>query len=226
MKPISAIVNARLQSSRAKSKMVRPYAGTTLLDIALEKLNGLEFFAHRFLAVAEDELISKAAKYPNVELLRRKPEAVAPGPHHPMITFEHYTRVPTEYFFVINPCAAMLSRDTIRRAYDVFQQTDYRSYIAVEQTRDWMFSSRGEALTHRNASGYQNTSDGEYFLRATHAFYIANRDYFADNDGRLWTLSQDDPHLIPMPCEEAVDVDTDLDFEISEYLYRRKFGVR
>lgn len=226
MKPISAIVNARLQSSRTKSKMVRPYCGTDLLEIALAKLNDLDFFEHRFLAVAEDELARKAEKYPNVEVLRRKDEAVAPGPHHPMITFEHYTRVPTEFFFVINPCAAFLSRDTIRKAYDLFQKTDFRSYIAVEQTRDWMFSASGDALTHKNAAGFQNTSDGDYFLRATHAFYIANRDYFASHDGQLWTLQRDDPHLVAMPSEEAVDVDTDLDFAISEYLYGRKLGLR
>lgn len=224
MKPISAIINARLQSSRTKNKMVRPYCGTDLLEIALEKLNGLDFFAHRFLAVAEDELARKADKYANVEVLRRLPEAVAPGPHHPLVTFEHYKRVPTEYFFVINSCAAFLSTDTIKRAYDVFQETDFRSYIAVERTRDWVFSAGGEALTHRNAAGLQNTSDGEYFLRATHAFYIANRDYFAAHDGQLWTLRKDDPHLIEMPGDEAVDVDTDLEFEFSEYLYRKRFG--
>lgn len=226
MKPISAIVNARLQSSRTKNKMVRPYCGTDLLEIALEKLNGLDFFEHRYLAVAEDELARKAEKYPNIEVLRRKPEAVAPGPHHPMITFEHYLRVPTEYFFVINPCAAFLSRETIRKAFDEFQQTDFRSYIAVEQTRDWVFSANGEALTHRNAAGFQNTSDGEYFLRATHAFYIANRDYFASHNGQLWTLQKDDPHLVAMPGDEAIDVDTDLDFEISEYLYSKRIRAR
>lgn len=224
MKPISAIVNARLQSSRMESKMIRPYCGTDLLEIALEKLDALDFFEHRFLAVAEDELARKAEKYPNVEVLKRKAEAVEPGPHHPMVTFEHYTRVPTEFFFVINPCAAFLSPETIRRAFDVFQQTDYRSYIAVEKTRDWVFSASGEALTHKNAEGFQNTSDGDYFLRATHAFYIANRDYFSSHDGQLWTLRKDDPHLIPMPSEEAIDVDTDLEFEISEYLYGKKKG--
>lgn len=224
MKPISVIVNARLQSSRTKNKMVRPYCGTDLLEIALKKLDGLDFFEHRYLAVAEDELACKAEKYPNIEVLRRREESVAPGPHHPLITFEHYKRVPTEYFFVINPCSAFLSRETIKMAYDVFQKTNFSSYIAVEKTRDWIFSSEGEALTHRNPTGFQNTSDGEYFLRATHAFYIANRDYFSSHDGQLWTLQKDAPHLIAMPSEEAVDVDTDLDFDISEYLYSKKLG--
>lgn len=221
MKPVVAVINARLKSSRTQSKMIRPYCGTDLLEIALEKLDKLDFFSHRYLAVAEDELAQKAKKYQNVEILIRKEAAVAPGPHHPMVTFEHYTRLPTEYFFVINPCAAFLTIETIKRAFDIFQQTDYRSYISVEKSRDWLFSISGDALTHRNAEGLQNTSDGDYFLRATHAFYVANRDYFIANDGKLWTLRRNDPHLIEMPAEEAVDVDTDRDFEISEYLYCR-----
>ena len=226
MKPISVIINARLQSSRMKDKMIRPYCGTDLLEIALEKLNKLDFFEHRFFAVAENELAAKADKYQNVEVLKRKDESVAPGPHHPLVTFEHYSRIPTEYFFVVNSCAAFLSVETIRKAFDIFQETNFRSYIAVEETRDWIFSSDGEALTHKDAGGYQNTSDGVVFKRATHAFYIANRDYFKENDGKLWTLTKDDPFLVSMPADEAIDVDTDIDFMVSECLYRNKFGCK
>ncbi len=223
MKKISVLINARLMSSRMKNKMIRPFCGTDLLEIALEKLDQLDFFEHRFFAVAEDELVNKAEKYKNIEILKRKPEAVQPGPHHPTITFEHYTRIPTEYFFVINACSAFLSVDTIRKAYDTFQATDYRAYIAAVQSRDWVFSSDGEPLTHTDPDALQNTSDGKTFLRATHSFYIANRDYFTNNNGKLWNLKVNDPHLISMPADEIYDVDTDLDFEVSECLYRKRF---
>ena len=222
MKKISVIINARLQSSRMQNKMVRPFFGTDLLEIALEKLDKLDFFEHRFLAVNESELKKKAQKFSNIEILERNLEAVSPGPHHPMVTFEHYTRVPTEYFFVINSCAAFLSIETIKAAYDVFQKTNYNSYIAVEKTRDWTFSDDGKPLTHKNPDTFQNTSDGQFFFRATHAFYIANKDYFKNNDGKLWNLQKNDPYLIEMPTDEAFDVDTDIEFDISQYLYGLK----
>jgi CMP-N-acetylneuraminic acid synthetase len=197
-----------------KNKMFRPYAGTTLLEIALEKLNQLDYFEHRFLAVAEEELKQMAQNYSNIEILERKQEVVEPGPHHPMITFEHYTRMPTRYFFVINACSAFLSLDTIREAFDIFQQTDYRSHISAVKTRVWIFSNKGVALTHKDPNALQNTSDGEFYYKGTYAFYIADRDYFAENNGKLWTLTVNDPHLIEMPVEESYDVDTDLDFAI------------
>jgi len=223
MKEISVIINARLQSSRMEQKMLRPFCNTDLLEIALEKINHLDYFEHRFLAVAEDELISKAEKYHNIEILKRKVEAVEPGPHHPTVTFEHYKRVPTEYFFVLNACAAFVSLDTIKRAYDAFQHTDFRAYIAGVETRDWVFSSEGMPLTHVDPDALQNTSDGKSFLKVVHSFYIANRDYFINNDGKLWTLTVNDPHIICIPIDEAYDVDTDLDFEISECVYQKKY---
>lgn len=223
MKPISVIINARLSSSRMQSKMIRPFCGTNLLEIALGKLDKLDYFEHRFLAVAEEELMGKAEKYKNVEILRRNKESVAPGPHHPLITFEHYTRVPTEYFFVINSCSVFLTLDTIKSAYDIFQQTNFRAYMSAVETRDWIFDQDGKPITHIDPDAYQNTSDGRIFFRATHAFYIANRDYFSQNNGKLWNLKINDPYLISMPIEESFDIDTDFDFEVSQSLYMNKF---
>lgn len=224
MKPVSAIVNARLQSSRTKSKMIRPFAGTTLVEIALEKLNQLDFFEHRFFAVAEAELKALAAPYDQVKILDRKAEAVAPGPHPALVTFEHYLRAPTQWIFVINACAAFLSIDTIRRSYDIFQKTNYGSYIAATPTRDWVFDHEGRALTHKNPYGLQNTSHAEVHYKATHSFYICNRDRFRDSNGVFWTLTPGDPHLIEMPPDEVHDVDTDVEFEISSYLYGKKLA--
>lgn len=225
MKKISVLINARLSSSRMQSKMIRPYADTCLLDIAMGKLNKLDYFEHRFLAVAEKELMEKAREFENIEILERKKESVAPGPHHPMITFEHYTRIPTEYFFVINSCSVFLSLDTIKAAFDTFQQTNYRAYISSVETRDWIFNKSGEPITHKNPDGYQNTSDGQIFYRATHAFYIANRDYFIKNNGKLWNLTINDPYLLRMPMEESLDIDTDFDFEVSQSLYMKRLNL-
>lgn len=222
MKKISAVINARLNSSRMQSKMIRPFHNTNLLDIALEKLDKLSYFDKRYIAVAEESLIDKASNYKNIEVLKRNIDSVEFGPHHPMKTFEHYLRIPTEYFFVINACAAFLSLDTIKRAYDNFQESNFRSYISAVETRDWVFNSKGEALTHTNPDALQNTSDGDYYLRATHAFYIANRDYFSQNDGKLWNLQVNDPCLIKMPVEESFDVDTELDFKVSELIYKNQ----
>lgn len=219
MKTISAVINARIESTRTPRKLVRPFAGTTLIEIALEKLNKLDFFDHRFLATAEDELKKYAEKYKNIEIFERKPESVVKGPNQIMVAFEHYTRMPTEYIFWINPCSAFLKIETIRKAYDIFMKTNYRSYISVIPTRDWIFTRGGTALTHKDPHAIQNTSHGEVFFKASHSFYIVNRDYFEKTNGILWTLTPNDPYFIEIPIEQAHDVDTDIEFQFSEFLY-------
>jgi CMP-N-acetylneuraminic acid synthetase len=215
-------MNARLESSRLPRKMVRPFAGTTLIDIALEKLDGLSYFDHRFLAAAEAELKARASGHHNVDVLERRPEAVARGPHPVMVTFEHYARVPTEYIFVINPCSAFLSPQTIRRAYDLVQSTDHRAYLAVIPTREWVFAADGTPLTHKDPCALQNTSSGSVHYKASQAFYVINRDRFVETGGLLWTLTPGDPHLIEMPVGEAHDVDTELEFDFASFLYARR----
>ena len=55
MKSISAVINARKGSTRVRNKLLRTFANTTLIEIALSKLNKMDFFDKRYLGVAEEE---------------------------------------------------------------------------------------------------------------------------------------------------------------------------
>lgn len=221
-KKISVVINARIKSSRLKNKLLRKFHNSNLLDIALKKLDKLSFFDHRYLATAEKEIKNKSKKYKNIKILTRNNNSVAKGPHHPLITFEHYLRIPTDYIFVINPCAAHLKVKTIKKAYDFFQKTSYKSYIASTLTRDWIFSHDGTALTHKDNSIYQNTSDNKPSIKVTHSFYIIKKNNFLKNKGKCWSLKRNDPYLYIIPKEETFDVDDIYDFYLSEKIYKEK----
>lgn len=218
-KSISVIINARLKSSRLKKKLVRDFSDTNLLDIALKKLNKLNFFENRYLATAENEIIKKMENYKNIKLLKRKKSSVAKGPHHPLITFAHYLDVPSDYIFVINPCAAHLKIETIKKAYKFFQKNNYKSYIAATLSRDWIFDMDGNPITHKNKNTYQNTSDNSPSIKVTHSFYIISKKLFIKNKGNCWSLKKNDPYLFLIPKEEALDVDDIYDFYLSEKIY-------
>src|SRR3990172_8074823 len=142
MKTISVLINARVQSSRISKKLIRPFAGTTLIEIALEKLNKMDFIKHRYLAAADEELKRLVSAYPSVELLERNPESVKPGYGDHKVIYEHYQRVQSDYILWLNPCHPMLSIETVKQAVEVFHKTNFNSYTAVVQTRDWVFDER------------------------------------------------------------------------------------
>lgn len=220
LKSISVVTNARLGSSRVPHKLVREFAGRSLLDIALEKLDNMDFFDHRYLAVAESELADMASRFSNIQILQRSPEAVKPGVNPLTVTFEHYLRVPSDYIFVFNPCLPCITIDTIKKAFDYFQSSDYNSYTSVVPTGDWIFDSNGYPLTvsdPRNVTTNKNMS----FSKGCHAFHIHNKLFFASQQV-LWTFTPNDPHLINIPSDEAVDVDTMNEFYLAEQAFLQK----
>ncbi len=222
MKSISVVTNARTQSTRVPRKLVRPFAGTNLLTIALAKLDRMDFFEHRYLAVAEPELAAMAAPYGHVEVLHRKQDAVNQGVNPQTVTFAHYKEVPSDYIFVFNPCLPLISVATVRQAFDYFQQTSHRSYTAVIKTGDWIFDSGGNALTNSDPQNV-TTNKNRTFYKGVHAFHIVSREYYAAT-GHHWTFSPNDPHLIEVPEAEAADVDTEGEFALAELLYQKRMA--
>ncbi len=177
MKSVSVVTNARIKSTRIPQKMTRAFDDTTLIEIALKKLNKMDFFENRFLAVAEKELMEYAKPYNNVEILKRDEEAVAKGVHSQIVTFGHYLNIPSDYVFVFNPCLPFITIDTIRKAFDYFQNTDFPSYTASVPTRDWIFDSKGNSLTNKDPK-FASTMAGEVFYKGAHAFHIINKERF------------------------------------------------
>lgn len=220
MKTISVVINARLQSTRVPKKLVRPFADRSLLSIALEKLNRMDFFEHRYLAVAEPELAEMAKPFPHVEVLPRKSEAVKQGVNPQRVTFAHYCEVPSDYVFVFNPCLPFVTVDTVRRAVDYFQETNFRTYTSVIKTGDWVFDSDGNPVTNTDPNNL-TTNKNVQFYKAAHAFHIVNKEFFC-TQGYHWTFTKDDPHMIHIAEEEAIDVDTPIEFEVAEALYLKR----
>ena len=220
MKSISVVINARLGSTRVKEKLVRPFASKSLIEIALEKLDVMDFFEHRYLAVAENRLKKIGGKYKNIEILDRNIDAVKPGVNDQKVTFAHYLGIPSDYIFVFNPCLPMITVDTIKKAFEYFQETDHTSYTSSIPTRDWIFDDNGNAITNSDPRNL-TTNKGETFHKAAHAFHIINRENLKKN-GYHWTFTPNDPHLIEIPEGESMDVDEMLDFEFAEFAYKNK----
>lgn len=219
MTTISVLINARTKSTRLPRKLVKPFAGTSLIDIALEKLDRMDFFSHRYFAIAEEELRAKALKYENIEILDRKPDAVAPGYNDHRKVFEHYERVDSDYIMWLNPCHPLIGLDTLKKAVEYALEKKYNSYTSVIPTTDWIFDDQGEPVTNTQAS-MLSTAHSRNFYKVAHAFHIISKKFFL-LDYQYWTLTKNDPALIIIPEEESYDVNTEMEFEIAESAYLR-----
>jgi len=220
MKTISVVVNARIGSTRVKRKLLRSFSNTNLLNIALKKVNKLNFFDNRFLAASDTEILKLADNYPNIKTIIRDKKATKTGVNPHEVTFAHYSLIPTDYIFVFNPCLPFITTNTIKMAFDYFQNTNFTSYTSVIETNDWIFDNEGRALTNTNPNNL-TTNKNETFRKASHAFHIIKKSYFVKTK-QHWDFTPNNPHLISMPKNESVDIDTMEDFNYSQYLYNEK----
>lgn len=219
MTTISILINARTTSSRLPRKLVLPFAGTSLIDIALDKLDRMDFFAHRYFAVAEPELREKAHAYRNIEILDRDPDAVRPGYNDHRKVFAHYERVESDYILWLNPCHPLLSPYTLQKAVEQVLSTRHNSYTSVIPTTDWIFDDSGEPVTNTQAS-MLSSAHSRRFFKVAHGFHVINKAFFLKGY-QYWTLTRNDPALIEIPVEESYDVNDEMEFRIAEAAYVR-----
>lgn len=220
MATITAISNARTASTRVPNKLLRDFAGTTIIDLALEKLNAMDFVDERILAVAEDVFVEKAKKYPNVKVKMRDMQAVAKG-HVPMKSrYAHYLDVTTDYILIFNPCHPFIRLETIKQAVDYVKEKQYNSFTSVVPSTEWVFDAGGNCITNKDPK-IVSTNQGPSRTKAAHAFHFIRPQYFREA-GILWTFKTNDPAVIPISEQEALDIDTELEFELCEALYKKR----
>lgn len=220
MKNISIVFNARISSTRVPNKLLRPFANSSLFEIALEKLSKVKFVENVYTGIGDKELIRIAEKYPNIKILKREKDAIAKGTHDQSVTFRHYGLVETDYIMVVNPCQPLLSLQTLENAVNYFKRGSALSYTAAVKTGDWVFNSNGEALTIVDKNNVTTNKDISFF-KGCHSFHIINKKLFLKN-GYHWEFKINDPALILVPEEEVFDVDNMIDFEYTENQYIKR----
>jgi CMP-N-acetylneuraminic acid synthetase len=212
---IAVFLNVRLRSRRCPGKMLRPFAGSTLIDICLKKVSALRWDKTYFGAY-EEELLERAKDYPGLTVYRRSMRS-AQSDSDPREIFEILEVIDAPYVLWVNPCAPLLGVETLRAALQRFMEIGSPALTSVKQVFGWFYSRDGRPLN--NMAGNVDTAQSEPVLQVAHAFHIYARRRMLET-GRPWTNAPGDPDLFPIPDAEAHDIDTEEDFETVECLYR------
>ena len=214
---VAVFLNARMQSRRCPGKMLRPFAGSTLLDLCLEKVAALGW-STTYFGAHEEALLERARRHPGLILYQRSLES-ARSDSDPRKIFEILRTIDAPYVMWINPCAPMLTVETLRAALGWFLKSDHRSLTAVRELGGWFYAGDGRPLNE--TGGNVDTMLSRPILQVTHGFHIYDRARMLET-GRPWSNRPGDPHLFVIPEAEAYDIDTEEEFETVEYLYRRR----
>ena len=218
MKTLAGIIHARKNSTRCPNKHLRDLSGTTLIDIALDKLSRLDL-DEKYLAVYDEELKDKVID--GVQILHREYESVAPGNCHHSVMYKHLKNVESEFIVNYNPCQPFLKVDNLNHCIRVFKESRMKSMITVKKERNFFWDKIRNPINFV-PNDRLSTTAGPWIYSATHSLVFYEKNYML-SEWELFPNTKDNPFplIVDWSEEEFLDVDTETDFEIVKYFHKR-----
>ena len=212
------VIYARLASERVPGKMLRPFAGTTLTDIALDKIERSDTIPKSdfYLCVHEPELI-EAGKARGLNVFERS-EASAHEDSHLATLMEWWDKLPYTYCVEINPCLPFLTVETIDKFVRAYRESEYDGMFGVVERKDYFWDSKGNLMTPwPKGEELLNTKAVGITYQAAHCLRAGRLDTIGAGQWVGSFQKPNDPVLYIIENErEMLDVDNEWEFDICE----------
>ena len=220
IKDIAVIVQARVNSQRVLNKMLRPFAGTNLFELTLNKLLNSKVIPQQnvIASVYEDELKQIADKL-NINTYNRSYES-ANNDNSLQKIYEWHDKLPFKYIIKINGCSPLLKIETIDKFIQQFIEQEEENLFGVIETKDYYWNKEGRLVTPwPEDQTLMNTKAVEVTYKAAHVLYASRMDLIKDNKFMGDFQKEGGIKLYPMDELECFDIDYEWQFNTAELLY-------
>jgi len=219
---IVALVPMRHHSQRVPGKNYRPLAGKPLFHHIINTLLSVPEIADIVVDTDSPEVIASLQKhFPTVKVLERPDDLRADEIAMNEILAYDTAQEPAEFYLQTHSTNPLLKADTISSAIQtlITNYPAYDSLFAVTRLQTRLWDQLGRAINHNPAILLQ-TQDLPPVYEENSCIYIFQRDTLLSRRNRIGER----PFLFEIEAAEAWDIDEVLDFEITEFLMRRKGG--
>jgi CMP-N-acetylneuraminic acid synthetase len=224
IKDICVVVQARLGSERVPAKMLKDFAGTTLMDIMCQKILNSKSIPKEnfFLSIHEQELLDNADKYDLSVFQRSEKSANSEGtPLTDM--YEWWDKLPFKYCILLNACAPFMKIETIDGFVEAYKNSDSDGLFGVMKKKNYFWNTNGKLVTNwPEGQACMNTKFVETTYEAAHCLYAGRMDLIGDG---IWMgdfQTPGDIELYPMEEFECLDIDYQWQFDMCETIYKNR----
>lgn len=216
---IGFFIQARISSERVPQKMIRPFAGSTLIEIALNKVLKSSIIPRKnFYLSAGDQQIIDVGRKIGVQIFNRSQESCMEE-HKIQVLFEWHANTNYDYFVRINPCLPLLSISTIDSFVNHFLRSDSEGLFAVTKKKNYIWTDEGQPINLYENGNCFNTKYVKPYLEAAHCLYAGRMDRIAQGIDMGTFRQKNDPELFIINERESFDIDYPWQFDICETLY-------
>lgn len=220
IKDILFITQARLESQRVPKKMIRPFCGSNLLEILIDKIKTSSVIPIQnfHLSVCDEELVN-IAKNKGVKYFQRSRESALAENSVPLI-YEWHDKLDYKYICLLSACNPLLKIETIDSFVREYMDSDKDGMFGVIAKKQYFWDEDQNMVSHwPEGQKIMNTKTMTTTYEAAHCLYSSRMDIIKDGywmDNNLPPR----PELFVIENElEVFDIDYEWQFQAAEKLY-------
>lgn len=226
IKDVVFIIQARTQSTRVPNKMLKPFADSSLFEIAVSKILESSIIPKEnfYLSIMDQELIDIANKHKVNYFIRSEESTQEPVTIQKV--FEWHDKLPYKYYVIINACNPLLKIETIDNFIKKFLKVESNGLFGVFEKKTFLFNNEGQMINRFfGEDKYLATLETKFVetcYEAAHSLYAGSTKDIGDGIYMGSFKKLNDPAFFTMDEIECFDIDWPWQFEIAEKLYLAK----
>ena len=216
---ITAIIPVRQGSRRIPNKNIKPFAGSSLLVEKIRQLHKVERI-NRILVSSDSEAMLEIALQEGC-LIQHRPVEYCDEQTKTFNEVCHYVAQNTPGDLLVwAPCVCPnCDEKSFNRGLDDYftyvKNESYDSVVSCRIFKEYLFDEKGPL--NYTPQKHVKSQDLPNWKIIVNGFYIASRDLMMQRS-YFYGLN---PYLTVLSKIEALDIDTPLDFEFAEFMYKK-----
>ena len=217
---LAALVPMRHHSQRVPGKNYRPLAGKPLYQHIIETLLAVPEIDTVMVDTDSEPVMDGVRRlFPTVKLIQRPEHLRADDVPMNDILLHDTAQVDAEFYLQTHSTNPLLKSATISQSIQKFfaEYPKYDSLFSVTRLQTRLYFQDGRAINHNPLELIQ-TQDLPPVYEENSCLYLFTRENLARKRHRIG----DAPLMFEIDADEAWDIDEELDFEITDFLMKRR----
>ncbi len=217
---LAALVPMRHHSQRVPGKNYRPLAGKPLYQHIIETLLAVPEIDTVMVDTDSEPVMDGVRRlFPTVKLIQRPEHLRADDVPMNDIHLHDTAQVDAEFYLQTHSTNPLLKSATISQGIQKFfaEYPKYDSLFSVTRLQTRLYFQDGRAINHNPLELIQ-TQDLPPVYEENSCLYLFTRENLARKRHRIG----DKPLMFEIDADEAWDIDEELDFEITDFLMKRR----
>jgi len=217
---LAALVPMRHHSQRVPGKNYRPLAGKPLFHHIIETLIKVPEIDSIIIDTDSKPILDEVPRlFPDVKLIQRPQHLLADDVPMNDILLHDTLQVKADFYLQTHSTNPLLKAETISDSIKNFftEYPKYDSLFSVTRLQTRLYFQDGKAINH-NPSELIQTQDLPPVYEENSCLYIFARENLERKKHRIGDKSL----MFEIDADEAWDIDEELDFEITDFLMRKR----